>query len=186
MGGNRNFGAFVIMDLIFLVVFFGLVLLVFDLTRISFILEVMLLLALLLIVMVALIGVYNNLRWGYVLSSLLFAVILVDLLLIHFRNPAIGLAFFVTTVMAAVGFIISIVGIKEDEIESEEPEPATGKKEVEPKTKFTPGKYVTSKRSDYYHTPKCDWAKKIKKNNQLWLSDEEVKERGLKKHSCLE
>ncbi len=186
MGGNKNFGAFAIMDLIFLVVFVGLVLLVFDLTKISFILEVVLILALLLIVIVALVGVYNNLRWGYVLSSLLFAVILVDLLLVHFRNPAIGLAFFITTVMSAVGFIISIVGIKEDEIEPEEPEPAKGKGEIEPKTKFTPGKYIASKTASYYHAPKCDWAKKIKKNNQLWLSEEQVKEKGLKKHDCLE
>ena len=51
---------------------------------------------------------------------------------------------------------------------------------------FYPGKYLASKRSDVYHAPKCDWAKKISKSQRVWFkSDEEAKKAGYRKHSCL-
>jgi len=56
-----------------------------------------------------------------------------------------------------------------------------------PKAKFTPGKYVASKRSNVYHEPKCDWAKKIQKDRQLWFADrKEALNKGYKKHSCVQ
>ena len=55
------------------------------------------------------------------------------------------------------------------------------------KTKFTPGKYVASKRSNVYHEPKCEWAKKIQKDRQLWFADrKEALNKGYKKHSCVQ
>lgn len=55
------------------------------------------------------------------------------------------------------------------------------------KTTFTPGKYVASKRSNVYHEPKCEWAKKIQKDRQVWFeSREEALNKGYKKHSCVE
>lgn len=59
-------------------------------------------------------------------------------------------------------------------------------KTAAPKAKFTPGKYVASKRSNVYHEAKCDWAKKIQKGRQLWFaSREEALNKGYKKHSCV-
>ena len=59
-------------------------------------------------------------------------------------------------------------------------------KETAVKTKFTPGKYVASKRSNVYHEPKCEWAKKIQKDRQLWFADrKEALNKGYKKHSCV-
>ena len=50
---------------------------------------------------------------------------------------------------------------------------------------YDPGKYVASKNSDYYHAPKCDWAKKIKKERQVWFKDlEEAKKKGYRAHEC--
>jgi hypothetical protein len=51
---------------------------------------------------------------------------------------------------------------------------------------FYPGKFIASNRSDYYHAPKCDWAKKIAENRRVWFkSEQEAKKKGFKKHSCL-
>lgn len=54
------------------------------------------------------------------------------------------------------------------------------------KATFTPGKYVASKRSNVYHEPKCDWAKKIQKDRRVWFaSREEALNKGYKKHGCV-
>ncbi len=54
------------------------------------------------------------------------------------------------------------------------------------KATFTPGKYVASKRSNVYHEPRCDWAKKIKKDRRVWfVSREEALNKGYKKHDCV-
>jgi len=69
--------------------------------------------------------------------------------------------------------------VKEEET-TEEP-----KKTVAKKT-YSPGKFVASKFAKNYHAPKCDWAKKIKEKNQVWLKDKkEAKKKGYKPHSCL-
>jgi len=55
-----------------------------------------------------------------------------------------------------------------------------------PSVKFIPGKYVASKSSNVYHEPKCDWAKKIAKDRQVWFaSKEDAWEKGYKKHVCV-
>ncbi|MBS3116229.1 hypothetical protein J4421_01405 [Candidatus Woesearchaeota archaeon] len=54
-------------------------------------------------------------------------------------------------------------------------------------SKHSPGKYVASKQSNVYHEPKCDWAKKIAKNRQLWFNTKEnAWEKGYKGHSCVQ
>ncbi|MBU0470600.1 MAG: hypothetical protein KKA62_04490 [Nanoarchaeota archaeon] len=56
-----------------------------------------------------------------------------------------------------------------------------------PKAKHSPGKYVASKRSNIYHEPKCEWAKKINKNGRLWFEGKEAAyEKGYKAHSCVQ
>ena len=54
------------------------------------------------------------------------------------------------------------------------------------KATFTPGKYVASKRSNVYHEPRCEWAKKIQKARRVWfVSREEALNKGYKKHDCV-
>ncbi len=53
-------------------------------------------------------------------------------------------------------------------------------------TEYNPGKYVASNRSNQYHIPICDWAKKIKPERQLWFKEKEnAWERGFRAHSCI-
>ena len=181
--GDKNIINFLVMDIILATVFIGMLLLVFEFHRFFLAGELIILAALILIDAIALIAVFNGIRWGYAILSLSFAVLLIDLLVIYFLTRAIETTFFITMVISAIGFIVSVINIKEEKAEVMEEPMEKGK---EAAAEFKPGKYIASKTASYYHAPKCDWAKKIKKNNQIWLSEEQVKEKGLKKHDCLE
>ena len=90
---------------------------------------------------------------------------------------------------------MSISGIAGEKREFEIPEPPKsvfvekyggGPEKKAVKKSYSPGKFVSSKSSNYYHAPKCDWAKKIKKANRVWYdSESSAKGAGLKKHTCL-
>lgn len=46
--------------------------------------------------------------------------------------------------------------------------------------------FVGSKNSDKYHLPDCTWAKRIKKENQIWFSSaEDAKNQGYNPGSCI-
>lgn len=178
--GDKNIISFIVMDIILAIVFIGLILLIFELHRFFLIGEVIILAILVIISFVSLIAVFNGIKWGWAILSLSFAIILIDLLIIYFATRTIGTTFFITMVLTAIGFILSVINIGEKKIEELE------ETIEEPSTEFIPGKYISSKRAAYYHIPKCDWAQKIKKKNQVWFdSQEEAKKKGLKKHSCL-
>ena len=52
---------------------------------------------------------------------------------------------------------------------------------------FTPGKFVASKKANKFHSPKCDWAQRIDKDNQVWFnSKEEAKSKGFEADRCVE
>ena len=77
----------------------------------------------------------------------------------------------------------------------EEPRPAFAeykqttalpKKKTTIKKTFKPGKFVASKTGVKYHSPKCDWAKKINKKKRVWLKDKaEARKKGYKACSCV-
>lgn len=116
------------------------------------------------------------------------------------------LLFGLTLFLNAVGFLMFISSIEKKPIEKEEiiekeiepyveqepPKPEVleqypeVKKEAKVKKTFKPGKFIASNNSTFYHTVKCDWAKKISKNNRVWFkSKEEARKKGYKQHSCL-
>ncbi|PIP17341.1 MAG: hypothetical protein COX44_00435 [Candidatus Portnoybacteria bacterium CG23_combo_of_CG06-09_8_20_14_all_37_13] len=48
------------------------------------------------------------------------------------------------------------------------------------------GIFVGSRNSDKYHLPDCQWAKRIKKENEIWFkSEKEAQEKGYKPSSCI-
>ena len=76
---------------------------------------------------------------------------------------------------------VEIIHEDPKEVQKEE-----AKKEIKPKVKHSPGKYVASQRSNIYHEPKCDWAKKIKKDRQVWFEEKkDAQKKGYRKHSCV-
>jgi|GEM_PF-1660764 len=104
-------------------------------------------------------------------------------------------------IIAGLGFIISIVNIqkKEDEeielskdIEKAPPIDVEEAQEVMKSgggaiiTEYYPGKYLASKTGKKYHSPKCDFAKKIPKRNHVWFSDKaEARKKGYAPCKCI-
>ena len=187
MGENKNAGLFLVYDLILLISFIGLIIMAFNFGGALLIGELALICLLLLLAFIAVIGVYAGAKWSHGMLFFVFALVLADLIFIYYKTRTIGAIHFVSMVVSAIGFIVSIASIRdEDKFDDYEPAPEEAD-EVEPETKYTPGKYVASKSASNYHAPKCDWAKKIKKSNQVWFeSEDEAKEKGYKAHSCLE
>ena len=165
------------------VVFIGLIEHIFTVTGWKFYVEVIVLLGLLFFAAMSLLLVYNNINFGYILSAIISAAMLLNLVLFYFRADMSTLLF-LSIISTITLFVVSVINIGEKEKKKEE----VIKKEPEKKNvlkTYTPGKVVSSKNAAYYHVPKCDWAKKIKKPNQVWHnSDEEAKKAGLKPHNC--
>jgi len=188
MGESKNAGLFLVYDLILLISFIGLIIMAFNFVSYLLIGELALIFILLLLSFIAIVGVYAGAKWSHGLLFMVFAIILVDLLFMYYKLRAINAISFITFLVSIIGFIMAIASIKrEEEFGEFEPVPEEAE-EVEPSsTVYTPGKYVASKTASNYHAPKCDWAKKIKKSNQVWFDNEkEAKEKGYKPHSCLE
>ncbi len=185
MVDNKNAGLFLVYDLILLIAFIGLIILVFNFGGLLLLGELTLISILLLLSFIAVIAVYVGARWSYGLLFFIFAVILIDMLFMYFKFRTINAVYFITLLVSVIGFIMSIASIKREE-EFEEFEPTPKEDEEEATTTYTPGKFVASKTASNYHKPKCDWARKIKKSNQVWFSSEkEANDKGYKPHSCL-
>jgi len=169
------------MNIILLIVFLGLVNIIFNLHRIFFVVELILLLILAFFALIAMIAVYTSARWGWIFLFYILGLALVDLLFIYYVEGKPEF-FFSVAIFALMGFLISVGNIKKKEEEEE----FEASEEPEVSKEFKPGKFVASKTGSKYHIPKCDWAKRIKKSNQVWFDDEgEAKKEGYKADSCL-
>lgn len=174
---NRNRLTVFAMHIALLVTFLGLINMVFGLHRFAFILEFLILLGLLLVGIIAAIGISHNMKWAWILLTLFFGFAFLDMLFI--RAIAIKeIAYFLHLLVVAVaGFFISLFSIEKEKTRS-------GEKTVT-KT-FTPGKYIASKTGTKFHSPKCDWAKKVKKSNAVWFNNkEEAIKAGYKADDCV-
>jgi len=178
--GDAKFSFFVT-DIILLLVFLGLLRIIFRFSGLGFLLELLAVTILLLLAFIALIPAYSGSKGGWGFLSGVFFLILLNLLIIYMRTDRTGKTFLLTALFAAIGFVISVLNIKEDEDWEEPIEEA--KEEVY--TNFEPGKYIASKTGSTYHAATCDWAKKIKKKNQVWFDDEKEAKKRFKPHSCL-
>jgi len=179
MGGSKT--SFFITDIILLIVFLGLIKIIFDLNRFFFLGELALAIFLICIAFISLIGAFSNENWGWIGLSVVYAILLLNLLFIHARDHSSRLLL-LTIFIAVIGFIIAVAKIKRSEDEEEffeEPEVE------EVTTTHEPGKYVASATGSSYHAPNCDWAKKIKEKNRVWFDDEKDAKKRFKPHSCL-
>lgn len=135
-------------------------------------------------------------RWGQPLLFLVFLFYLGNLILIWYFKD---LLYLTLLVLAVMGFVLNLLPParkspskpKVEELHSmvfDEPakKEAPPAKEIKAEVKFSPGKYVASRNSNVYHEPKCDWAKKIIKDRQVWFADRKAAlDKGYKKHSCV-
>ena len=172
-----------VMYIILLITFLGLINMIFDLHRFAFIGEFLILLGLFLAAIISAAGINNNSRWAWILLKIVFIFVFIDMIFINAISAAKPPYFLHLLAVAAVGFFISFFSIVRPRAGKAEAE-AVEKKAVE--KSFTPGKYIASRAGAKFHAPKCDWAKKVKKENAVWFNTkEEAIKAGYKADYCI-
>ena len=189
-----------------LIVLFGLVQIFISQTGLVFYLELIGFIVLLLLSIIAFMG--SGKKYSYIVFSVIFLLYIANLALLYYFQSKLYLTLFV---LCALGFVLSLPP-KQQRIhkQTKQPEPPkqpekSVRKPVssqEPHsmvfdenkplavqkvtTMYSPGKYVASNRSNQYHEPTCEWAKKIAKERCVWFEKkEEAWEKGYKAHSCV-
>ena len=149
------------------------------------------LLGLFFLLILSLIGLITYSKaWGERVLFFVFFFYICNLILLWLQQ---GTFYYILMLISLVGFFIAIPGkpdedFLEESFESnfDESSAVVFDQPVESKrvVKHSPGKYVASKRGKYYHEPKSEWAKKIRKENRVWFQNkEEALEQGYKAHS---
>src|SRR3989338_2441729 len=118
--GESKFSFFVA-DIILLIVFLGLTRVIFRYSGLIFLLELLFAVILLLIAFIAIIPAYSGSRGGWGFLSGVFILILFDFMFIYFRTQKTDVIFLGTSFFAALGFLVSVMNIKKEEKEAEEP-----------------------------------------------------------------
>ena len=147
--------------------------------------------------------IYHNKKWGWTLLGATLIILLLNTLFISLLSRTFETSHITTIFFSVVGLVLTLLNLKkpmqepsdtkiEEQLDKaknyypfiDKMEPELAKSNVE-KT-FTPGKFVASKKAGKYHVPKCDWAKRISKSNQVWFnSKEEAESQGFEKDGCI-
>lgn len=183
---ERNLGFFLTMDFVLLIALIGLIFIIFDLTGTFLAAQLFFAVLLIILAFIALVGIYYNMRWGRVFITLVFSLVVLDELFIYILNRSFGTIFLVSFIAGLIGLLIAIANIRYRK----------GKKEALPQEKLEAiekveghklkTKYLASKTGKGYHSPDCIFAKKISKDNQVWLKDkEDAGSKGYKPHNCV-
>lgn len=189
------------MDFVLLFVVISFILIVFDLHRFAFVFELGILLIFMFILAFSMFVIYNNKKWGWTILGATLILLLVNTFFILLLTKTFETAHMTTIVFSVVGLVVALFNLKEGTQESvSEIEEGYGKvmdyypyiDKMEPKEGsaiekiFTPGKFVASKKANKFHIPKCDWAKRIDKANQIWFnSEQEAKSQGFEADRCV-
>ena len=199
--GERPSLSFLVMNFILLFAVIGFILVVLDLHRFMFVFELMLLLAFVFILPFGMFAVYNDRKWGWMMLVAALILLLVNLFFIFLLTGIFETAHLTILFFSAIGIIVALLNLRpsrnyrisgEGHEKTRDYYPYIDKMEPvqkaeEPISKtFTPGKYIASKKAGKYHVAKCDWAKRISRENQLWFnSEEEAKSKGFVADACI-
>lgn len=202
--------------MLFILLFAGIsfIFVVFDLHGFSFIFELGLLLAFMLVLAFAMFLIFHSKdkSWGIIAAVMI--LLLFDEFIIYLLSRNFGIAYVATMLFALAGLIVAMINVAMIKRERKEPYaresywkskyyyPFIGKTEPKEETKaaktetknilknvettFTPGKFVASAKAKKFHTAKCDWALRISKSNQIWFnSKEEAQSKGFEADKCV-
>tara|TARA_Y100000310_G_C20576904_1_gene760904 strand:- start:511 stop:1065 length:555 start_codon:yes stop_codon:yes gene_type:complete len=135
------------------------------------------------------IGIYYNKNWAWLTSGIVFLVILINLFYAYLKLSSNFIIFSSASFFSSIGLFMSMVSLKKkrfrkESYESMEEEP---EQQESVSKEFTPGKYIASETGKRFHTPKCQWAKKITKTKAVWFdSEEEAEKEGYEKDKCVD
>lgn len=193
--------SFLAMIFILLFAIIGFILVVFELHRFMFVFELMLLLAFISILTFAMFAAYHSRKWGWTIIVASLMLLLVNLFFIFLMTGVFETHHITILFFSVIGIILALLNLghsRNYRISGEEYEktkdyyPYIDKMEPVQKTEehisktFTPGKYIASKKAGKYHIAKCDWAKRISRENQLWFnSEEEAMAKGFVADVCI-
>lgn len=193
--------SFFAMNFILLFAAIGFILAAFELHRLAFVFELMVLLVFLFISIFAMFVIYHNKKWGWTILGAALILLMINLFFIFLFTGIFETAHFTTLFFSVIGLAIALLNLRgAQEYEASEEEHGKAKDysyidKMEPVPKideqnisktFIPGKYLASRKSNKYHVAKCDWAKKISTENQLWFnSEEEAKSKGFEADECI-
>lgn len=183
----------------------GLIFAVFELHRLVFVLELMILLAFIFLFAAALFAVYRNKKFGWTMIGAALILLLLDALFIYLITKTFETAHMTIVFFSVIGLLVALLNLMADKkphgspagyekakeyyqyIDKMQPEEELAhEKEPRIEKTFTPGKFVASRNASRFHSPKCDWAKRISKSNQLWFeSEEEAKAKGFQADKCV-
>lgn len=193
--------SFFAINFILLFAIIGFILVAFELHRFAFVFELMLLLIFIFVFIFAMFAIYHNKKWGWTILGATLILLLVNLFFIFLFTGVFETAHLTALIFSVTGLAVTLLNLrtaKEHEANEEEygkakdyypyidkMEPGKVDEQNISKT-FTPGKYIASKKANKYHIAKCDWAKKISKENQLWFdSEEDAKAQGFEADVCV-
>lgn len=120
--GRYNF-SFLLMSIIFLIIFVGLTFTIFDLHRLFFIGEVIILGILVLSGIIGMVAIYYDKSWGWSWLAVASLVVLADLLALYLITKSKGFAFMPTVIASILALLVSLfnlAGDDESEVNSEQ------------------------------------------------------------------
>ena len=192
--------SFFAVNFILLFAFISFILIVFDLHRFAFVLELGILLILLFFLAFAMFAVYNNKKWGWTLTGAVLVILLLNTFFIYMLTKTFDTAYVTATLFSVAGLALAIFSLRSSREAASEPKDEKAREyypyidKMEPESAkepniekmFTPGKFVASKKANKFHAAKCDWAKRIGKSNQVWFnSREEAESKGFEADTCI-
>jgi len=186
---KKSFSKFFVYLVLFLLLFLGMVRMVFSFSGKIVSLELG---GLVFLILLTLIGFIGYKSWGERVLFFVFLLSIVNLLLVWYFLGSLQL---LLLFFSLVGFLMALPKRKEsssdfydDGLDDGEPKSEVFEEEqkVVSEVEYSPGKYVASKRGKVYHEPKCEWAKKISEGSRVWFKDKkEAKKEGYDAHSCV-
>ena len=200
---------FIAMNAVLLFAVISFILIVFGLHGIAFVLELMALLIFMFLFPFSMFFAYKGNQFGWTISGAVLMVLLIDVIFISFAANSFATENITAILFSAIGIVIALYSFKtgpKEEIVEDDGENYYGKgrnyypyidkmevkEEKEPKHEpnvektFSPGKFVASKKANKFHSPKCDWALRINKENQIWFnSRQEAEAKGLEADKCV-
>ena len=202
---NRYNVSFVLIVFVLLFVVISSIFVVFELHRFAFVAELVVLLVIISLIAFGMFLVGNRHKWGWILIGATLVLWLINITFIYFLTRKFETAHIAAVIFSLIGIVISALnqrksaselgGLSVRENEKSNYYPYIDKMEPEQKMPgegnaiektFTPGKYIASKQANKFHSPKCDWARRITKSNQLWFGTrQEAEVKGYQADKCV-